>query len=54
MKFELINLQCDTNLKHKFSETKLQDFCSCLPEETFTVFKRLELRMSAMFSSTYA
>jgi hypothetical protein len=29
LQMEWINLQCDTNLKQKFSETKLQDFYSC-------------------------
>jgi hypothetical protein len=32
---ELINLQCDTNLNQKFSETKLQDFYSYLQKEIF-------------------
>jgi hypothetical protein len=26
LQMELINLQCDTNLNQKFSDTKLQDF----------------------------
>jgi hypothetical protein len=30
LQMELINLQCDTNLNQKFSETKLQDFYSYL------------------------
>jgi hypothetical protein len=54
LKIELINLQCNININHKFSETKLQDFYSCLPEETLTVLKCFELRMTAMFSSTFA
>jgi hypothetical protein len=32
LQMELINLQCDTNLNKKFSETKLQDFYSYLPK----------------------
>jgi hypothetical protein len=32
LQMELINLQCDTNLNQKFSETKLQDFYSYLPK----------------------
>ena len=47
-------MQRDTTFNHKFSEIKLQDFYSCLPEETFTLLKCLELRMTAMFSSIYA
>lgn len=29
----VINFQCNTNLKQKFSEIKLQDFASYLPKE---------------------
>jgi hypothetical protein len=32
LQMELINLQCDTNLTQKFSETDLQDFYSYLPK----------------------
>jgi hypothetical protein len=32
---ELINLQCNTNLNQKFSETKLRYFYSYLPKEKF-------------------
>jgi hypothetical protein len=32
LQMELINLQCDTTLNQKFSETKLQDFYSYLPK----------------------
>jgi hypothetical protein len=32
LKIELMNLQCDTNLNQKFSETKLQDFHSYSPK----------------------
>jgi hypothetical protein len=48
----LINLQCDTNLNQKFSETKLQDFNSYLPKEKFTLFRSFGLRMIEMFGST--
>jgi hypothetical protein len=50
---ELINLQCNTNLNQKFSETKLQDFYSYLPKEIFPLLRSFELRMIAMFGSTY-
>jgi hypothetical protein len=36
---ELINLQCDTNLTQKFSETDLQDFYSYLPKEMLPVLR---------------
>jgi hypothetical protein len=39
LQMELINLQCDTNLNLKFSETKLQDFYSYLRKEIFPVFR---------------
>jgi hypothetical protein len=39
LQMELINLQCDTNLNLKFSETKLQDFYSFLPKEIFPVLR---------------
>jgi hypothetical protein len=32
LQMELINLQCDTNLNLKFSETKLKDFYPYLPK----------------------
>jgi hypothetical protein len=35
LQMELINLQCDTYLTQKFSETDLQDFYSYLPKESF-------------------
>jgi hypothetical protein len=39
LQIELINLQCDTNLNLKFSETKLQDFYSYLPKEIFPLLR---------------
>jgi 17beta-estradiol 17-dehydrogenase/3beta-hydroxysteroid 3-dehydrogenase/mitotic-spindle organizing protein 1 len=53
LQMELINLQCDTNLNQKFSETKLQDFYSYLPREKFPPLRSIGLRMIAMFGSTY-
>jgi hypothetical protein len=53
LQMELINLQCDTNLNQKFSETKLQDFYSYLPKEIFPLLRSFGLRMTAMFGSTY-
>jgi 17beta-estradiol 17-dehydrogenase/3beta-hydroxysteroid 3-dehydrogenase/mitotic-spindle organizing protein 1 len=53
LQMEVINLQCDTNLTKKFSETDLQDFYSYLPKEKFLVLKSFGLRMIAMFDSTY-
>jgi hypothetical protein len=50
---ELINLQCDTNLNQKFSETKLQDFSSYLPKEKFPLLRSFGFRLIAMFGSTY-
>jgi hypothetical protein len=35
LQMELTNLQCNTNLDKKFSETKLQDFYSYLRKEIF-------------------
>jgi hypothetical protein len=35
LQMELINLQCDTYLTQKFSETDLQDFYCYLPKECF-------------------
>jgi hypothetical protein len=53
LKMESVNLQCDTDLNQKFSETKLQDFCSYLPKEKFPPLRSFGLRMIAMFGSTY-
>jgi 17beta-estradiol 17-dehydrogenase/3beta-hydroxysteroid 3-dehydrogenase/mitotic-spindle organizing protein 1 len=53
LQMELINLQCDTNLNQKFSETKLQDFYSYLPKEVFPLLRSFGLRMIAMFGSMY-
>jgi 17beta-estradiol 17-dehydrogenase/3beta-hydroxysteroid 3-dehydrogenase/mitotic-spindle organizing protein 1 len=53
LQMELINLQCDTNLTQKFSETDLQDFYSCLPKEKFPVLRSFGLRKIAVFDSTY-
>jgi hypothetical protein len=53
LKMELINLQCDTNLTQKFSETEFQDFYTYLPKEKFPVLRSFGLRMIAMFGSTY-
>jgi hypothetical protein len=39
VQMELINLQCDTSLNLKFSETKLQDFYSYLPKEIFPLLR---------------
>jgi hypothetical protein len=39
LQMELINLQCDTNLAQKLSETDLQDFYSYLPKEKFPVLR---------------
>jgi hypothetical protein len=54
LQMELINLQCDINLTHKFSETYLQNIYSYLPKEKFPVLRSFGLRMIAMFGSTYA
>jgi 17beta-estradiol 17-dehydrogenase/3beta-hydroxysteroid 3-dehydrogenase/mitotic-spindle organizing protein 1 len=53
LQMELINLQCDTNLNQKLSETKLQDFYSYLPKEIFPLLRSFGLRMIAMLGSTY-
>jgi 17beta-estradiol 17-dehydrogenase/3beta-hydroxysteroid 3-dehydrogenase/mitotic-spindle organizing protein 1 len=53
LQMELINLQCNTNLNQKFSETKLQDFYSYLPKEKFPLLRSFGLRVIAMFGSTY-
>jgi 17beta-estradiol 17-dehydrogenase/3beta-hydroxysteroid 3-dehydrogenase/mitotic-spindle organizing protein 1 len=53
LQMELINLQCDTNLNQKFSETKLQYFYSYLPKEKIPILRSFGLRMTAMFGSTY-
>jgi 17beta-estradiol 17-dehydrogenase/3beta-hydroxysteroid 3-dehydrogenase/mitotic-spindle organizing protein 1 len=53
LQMELINLECDTNLNQKFSETKLQDFYSYLPKEILPLLRSFGLRMIAMFGSTY-
>jgi hypothetical protein len=53
LQIESTNLQCDTNLNQKFSETKLQDFYSYLPKEKFTLLRSFGLRMIAMFGITY-
>jgi hypothetical protein len=37
LQMELINLNCDTNLNQKFSETKLQDFYPYLSKEIFSL-----------------
>jgi hypothetical protein len=50
---ELINLQCDTDLNQKFSETEFQDFYSYLAKEKFPPLRSFGLRMIAMFGSTY-
>jgi hypothetical protein len=52
MQMKLIDLQCDTNLIQKFSETKLQDFYTYLPNDTPPQLMSLGLRMTAMFGST--
>jgi hypothetical protein len=41
LQMDLINLQCDTNLNQKFSETELQNFYSYLPKETFPPLRSL-------------
>jgi 17beta-estradiol 17-dehydrogenase/3beta-hydroxysteroid 3-dehydrogenase/mitotic-spindle organizing protein 1 len=53
LQMELINLQCDTNLNQKFSETKLQDFYFYLPKYIFPLLRYFGLRMIAIFGSTY-
>jgi 17beta-estradiol 17-dehydrogenase/3beta-hydroxysteroid 3-dehydrogenase/mitotic-spindle organizing protein 1 len=53
LQMELTNLQCDTNLNQKFSETKLQDFYSYLPKEKFPLLRYFRLRMIAMFGIRY-
>jgi hypothetical protein len=53
LQMELINLQCNTNLNQKFSETKLQVFYSYLPKGIFPVLRSFGFRMFAMFGSTY-
>jgi hypothetical protein len=51
LQMELINLQCDTNLTQKFSQTDLQDFYSHLPKEKFPVLRSFGLRIIAMFGN---
>jgi hypothetical protein len=51
LQMELINLQCDTNLTQKFSETDLQDFYSYWPKEKFPVLRSFGLRIIAMFGN---
>jgi 17beta-estradiol 17-dehydrogenase/3beta-hydroxysteroid 3-dehydrogenase/mitotic-spindle organizing protein 1 len=53
LQMELTTLQCDSNLNKKFSETKLKDFYSHLPKEKFPLLRSFELRVIAMFGSTY-
>jgi hypothetical protein len=48
---ELINLQCDTNINEKFSETKLQVFYFYLLKDKFPQLRSF-LRMIAVFAST--
>jgi 17beta-estradiol 17-dehydrogenase/3beta-hydroxysteroid 3-dehydrogenase/mitotic-spindle organizing protein 1 len=53
LQMELINLNCDTKLNQKFSETKLQDFYSYLSKEIFPLLGSFDLRMITMFGSMY-
>jgi hypothetical protein len=52
LQMALINLQCDTNMSQKFSETKLQDIYSYLSKEKFPLLRSFGLIMTAMFVST--
>jgi hypothetical protein len=53
LQMKLINLQCDTDLKQTFSETKWQDFYSYLSKEKFPPLMSFGLRLIEMFGSTY-
>ncbi len=53
LQMELIELQCDTELKHKFTSLPLTDFYKCVPANRYTkMFKQAQVMLS-LFGSTY-
>jgi hypothetical protein len=53
LQIELINLQCHTNLIHKFSETKMQYSYSHLPRVELPQVRCLGLRMNSTLGKTH-
>ena len=50
---ELVDLQCNTALKTKFTSTEVQVFYQQLPRETFPHLRTHAARMLCLFASSY-
>jgi len=53
LQMELLDLQCDSLLKQKYTEVGVPDFCEFLPSEKYPLLFGF-LRILAMLGSTYA
>jgi len=52
VQMELINLQCDINLKQNFQDVHLVNFCSYLPIDKSPQIRFAAIRLIALFGST--
>lgn len=53
LQMELIKLQCDINLIQKFEDTDVIKFYSYLPKDKYPQLRFFEIRIIAMFGSTF-
>ncbi len=53
LQMELIELQCDTELKHKFTSLPLTDFYKCVPANRYPKMCKQAQVMLSLFGSTY-
>lgn len=53
LQMELIDLQCNTALKTKFTSTEVKAFYQQLPRESFSHLRKHAARMLCLFASTY-
>ncbi|KAG2467730.1 GTD2A protein, partial [Polypterus senegalus] len=53
LQMELIDLQCDSELKHKFTSLPLTDFYKCVPANRYPKMCKQAQVMLSLFGSTY-
>lgn len=53
LQMELIELQCDSELKHKFTSLPLTDFYKCVPANRYPKMCKQAQVMLSLFGSTY-
>ncbi|KAK3600630.1 hypothetical protein CHS0354_031544 [Potamilus streckersoni] len=53
LQLELIDLQCDSNLKEKFQSESIDKFYASLNESKFANMRKMAMKLFVLFGSTY-